>query len=84
MFTVSVARAEPGSFLSDWMCSRKGNAMTFVTRRDWRHAEGLIEILEKSGQQVIPELRDMATRYKARVARDANFPRPRRESRFQK
>lgn len=50
--------------------------MTFVTRRDWRHAEALIEILEKSNQTVMPELREMAERFKARAARDAAFPRP--------
>ncbi|XP_048361800.1 probable ATP-dependent RNA helicase DDX43 [Sphaerodactylus townsendi] len=44
--------------------SRTGEAVTLVTRNDWRIASELIEILER-GSQVIPEeLISMAQRYK--------------------
>lgn len=42
---------------------KTGHAITLLTRKDWRKANDLIEVLEKSGQVVSKELRDMAYRY---------------------
>nr|XP_009938396.1 PREDICTED: probable ATP-dependent RNA helicase DDX43 [Opisthocomus hoazin] len=43
---------------------RTGEAVTLVTKRDWRFASELIEILERANQVVPSELIAMAERYK--------------------
>ncbi|CAG0915251.1 unnamed protein product [Notodromas monacha] len=42
---------------------RTGCAMTFMTRRDWRHAKELIKILESAEQEVPKGLLEMAERF---------------------
>lgn len=43
---------------------KSGKSITLVCRDDWKHAEKLIEILERASQHVPQQLRDMAARYK--------------------
>jgi ATP-dependent RNA helicase DDX43 len=44
---------------------RTGKSITLMTRQDWKNAKELIEILQEGGQEVLPELIDMAERYEA-------------------
>ncbi|TGZ47066.1 probable ATP-dependent RNA helicase DDX43 isoform X1 [Temnothorax longispinosus] len=44
---------------------RTGESITFMTRQDWHHAKGLIEILEEANQEVPEEVYKMAERYDA-------------------
>lgn len=44
---------------------RKGKSITFFTREDWRHAQELIDILNKSNSEIPNELVNMAERYQA-------------------
>lgn len=46
---------------------RSGQSITFMTRKDWRYAQELIEIMEEAHQDVPQELYDMAARYAANV-----------------
>lgn len=43
---------------------KKGKALSIITRRDWRYAPELVELLEKSNQNVPEKLRDMSVRFK--------------------
>lgn len=65
---------------------RTGEALTLMTREDWRHAQELIDILQEANQVVPQDLFAMAERYKAfRIKVDAEnaaaersgCPRPR-------
>ncbi|XP_001952274.1 probable ATP-dependent RNA helicase DDX43 [Acyrthosiphon pisum] len=49
---------------------KTGLAITLMTRRDWGKAKDLVEVMEKSGQDVPPELQEMASRYEAKKERD--------------
>ncbi|XP_060872058.1 probable ATP-dependent RNA helicase DDX43 [Metopolophium dirhodum] len=49
---------------------KTGLAITLMTRRDWGKAKDLVEVMEKSGQDVPPELQEMASRYEAKRERD--------------
>ncbi|XP_022174434.1 probable ATP-dependent RNA helicase DDX43 [Myzus persicae] len=49
---------------------KTGLAITLMTRRDWGKAKDLVEVMEKSGQEVPPELQEMASRYEAKKERD--------------
>ncbi|PIK35535.1 putative ATP-dependent RNA helicase DDX43 [Apostichopus japonicus] len=42
---------------------RTGVSVTFMTRRDWRWAGDIINIMEEAGQEVPDELAEMAERY---------------------
>ncbi|KAL0129589.1 hypothetical protein PUN28_001690 [Cardiocondyla obscurior] len=42
---------------------RTGESITFMTRQDWHHAKGLINILEEANQEVPEEVYKMAERY---------------------
>ncbi|EFN83479.1 probable ATP-dependent RNA helicase DDX43 [Harpegnathos saltator] len=44
---------------------RTGESITFMTRKDWSHAQQLINILEEAHQEVPGELYKMAERYEA-------------------
>ena len=44
---------------------RTGKSITLMTRQDWKNAKELIEILQEGGQEILPELVDMAERYEA-------------------
>uniref|UniRef100_A0A914W7T4 RNA helicase n=1 Tax=Plectus sambesii TaxID=2011161 RepID=A0A914W7T4_9BILA len=48
-----------------------GKAITLMTRSDWRQAKEIIAILEKNNQNIPDELRQMASRFEAFVARMA-------------
>lgn len=45
---------------------KPGLAITLVTKHDWGKANELVELLEKSGQIVPTELRNMAKRFEAK------------------
>lgn len=45
---------------------KTGLAITLMTRRDWGKAKELIDVMEKSGQVVPPELENMAKRFEAK------------------
>lgn len=49
---------------------KTGLAITLMTRRDWSKAKDLVEVMEKSGQDVPPELADMAKRFEAKKERE--------------
>ncbi|XP_050549142.1 probable ATP-dependent RNA helicase DDX43 isoform X1 [Daktulosphaira vitifoliae] len=49
---------------------KTGLAITLMSRRDWSKAKELIEVMEKSGQDVPPELHDMAKRFEAKKERE--------------
>lgn len=49
---------------------KTGLAITLMTRRDWGKARELIEVMEKSGQDVPQELHDMARKFKAKQERE--------------
>ncbi|CAI6363386.1 unnamed protein product [Macrosiphum euphorbiae] len=49
---------------------KTGLAISLMTRRDWGKAKELVEVMEKSGQDVPPELQEMASRYEAKKERD--------------
>lgn len=49
---------------------KTGLAITLMTRRDWSKAKELVEVMEKSGQDVPQELQDMATRFEAKKDRE--------------
>ncbi|XP_050423738.1 probable ATP-dependent RNA helicase DDX43 [Adelges cooleyi] len=49
---------------------KTGLAITLMTRRDWAKAKELVDLMEKSGQEVPPELHDMARRFEARRERE--------------
>jgi ATP-dependent RNA helicase DDX43 len=49
---------------------KTGRAITLMTRRDWSKAKELVEVMEKSGQDVPPELKEMAKRYEAKRERE--------------
>ncbi|VVC27032.1 Hypothetical protein CINCED_3A004670 [Cinara cedri] len=49
---------------------KTGLAITLMTRRDWSKAKELIEVMEKSGQNVPQELQDMARRHEAKQEKD--------------
>lgn len=49
---------------------KTGLAITLMTRRDWGKAKELVEVMEKSGQDVPPDLQKMAARYEAKKERD--------------
>jgi len=49
---------------------KTGLAITLMTRRDWSKAKELVEVMEKSGQDVPPELADMAKRFEAKKERE--------------
>lgn len=55
---------------------KTGLAITLMTRRDWGKARELIEVMEKSGQDVPQELHDMARKYKAKQERVVEGDRP--------
>ncbi|NWR76225.1 DDX43 helicase, partial [Centropus unirufus] len=62
---------------------RTGEAITLVTRNDWRVATELIEILERANQVVPEELTAMAERYKqfqVKKEMEKDFQRPQRKS----
>jgi len=44
---------------------KTGKSITFFTREDWRHAQELIDILEKSNCEIPEQLYNMAERFKA-------------------
>lgn len=48
---------------------RSGQSITFMTRKDWRYAQELIEIMEEAKQEVPQELYDMAARFAANQER---------------
>ena len=43
---------------------KKGKSITLVEERDFKHAESLIDILERASQPVPEGLRDMARKFK--------------------
>jgi len=47
-----------------------GLAITLMTRSNWSKAKDLIEVMEKSGQTVPPQLHDMAKRFEAKKERE--------------
>lgn len=49
---------------------KTGLAITLMTKMDCSKAKGLVELMEKSGQDVPPELRKMASKYEAKEERD--------------
>ncbi|XP_015373964.1 PREDICTED: probable ATP-dependent RNA helicase DDX43 [Diuraphis noxia] len=49
---------------------KTGLAITLMTRKDWGKAKELVEVMEKSGQDVPPELQEMASRFEAKKERD--------------
>ncbi|KAL4088911.1 hypothetical protein QTP88_023994 [Uroleucon formosanum] len=49
---------------------KTGLAITLMTRKDWGKAKDLVEVMKKSGQDVPPELQEMASRYEAKKERD--------------
>lgn len=50
--------------------SKRGTSLSFMTRSDWGSAAELIEILKEAEQEVLPQLQDMADRYKAKKERE--------------
>lgn len=44
---------------------KTGKSITFFTRDDWRHAQELIDILQKSNCEIPDQLQNMADRFKA-------------------
>ncbi|XP_071653663.1 probable ATP-dependent RNA helicase DDX43 [Temnothorax longispinosus] len=50
---------------------RTGESITFMTRQDWHHAKGLIDILEEANQEVSEEVYKMAERCDAWKKKDA-------------
>lgn len=56
---------------------KSGVAVTFMSRDDWRHAAELIEVLEKSGEEVPDFLADMADRFSRMKERRAAEGPPR-------
>ncbi|CAI2332937.1 unnamed protein product [Caenorhabditis sp. 36 PRJEB53466] len=67
---------------------RKGEAMSFMWWNDRSNFDGLISILEKSGQEVPDQLRRDAARYQQKLADGRDKPRPNfrnrnKESNFQ-
>ncbi|XP_025046965.1 probable ATP-dependent RNA helicase DDX43 [Alligator sinensis] len=66
---------------------RTGEAVTLVTRNDWRIASELIDILERANQAVPEELISMAERYKQfklkkEIEKDLGRPQGRSQKRF--
>jgi len=49
---------------------KTGLAISLMTRKDWSKAKDLVEVMEKSGQDVPSQLQDMAKRFEARKERD--------------
>lgn len=49
---------------------KTGLAITLMTRRDWSKAKELIDLMEKSGQVIPPELESMAKRFEAKIKRE--------------
>lgn len=49
---------------------KTGLAITLMTRRDWSKAKDLVNVMEKSGQDVPRELQDMADRFEARKEKE--------------
>jgi len=49
---------------------KTGLAITLMTRSNWSKAKDLIEVMEKSGQTVPPQLQDMARRFEAKKERE--------------
>lgn len=49
---------------------KTGLAITLMTKRDWGKAKGLIEVMEKSGQDIPLALKHMAERYEAKQGQD--------------
>lgn len=49
---------------------KSGLAITLMTRRDWAKAKELVEVMEKSGQEVPLELEDMARRFEAKKEKE--------------
>lgn len=50
--------------------NRTGTSLSFMTRSDWGSAAELIEILKEADQEVLPQLQDMADRFKAKKERE--------------
>lgn len=51
---------------------KTGESITYMTRRDWSHAQELINLLEEANQQVPGELYQMADRHKVWKDKRAN------------
>lgn len=49
---------------------KTGLAITLMTRRDWGKARELIDVMEKSGQDIPQELHDMAKRFEAKKEKE--------------
>jgi len=49
---------------------KSGLAISLMTRKDWSKAKDLIEVMEKSGQDVPLQLQDMARRFEAKKERE--------------
>lgn len=49
---------------------KTGLAITLMTRKDWSKAKDLVEVMEKSGQDVPTELKDMARRFEAKKEKE--------------
>ncbi|XP_015178058.1 PREDICTED: probable ATP-dependent RNA helicase DDX43 [Polistes dominula] len=51
---------------------QRGVSITYMTKKDWAHAQALIDILEEAYQDVPYELRSMANRYEQRQSQRSN------------